>query len=148
MPRKDPITGVMVMTNAEFWAHEAKHEGKGRESWELQEEFYHDMEKARLEEEDKLRTPAHALMILQGAVEAENKYRKENKERLLAMPVKVLEVKSAAYSDGFRETSTKITATAISKGKRKGTIEFSTWSTRGSFYEPPDGETEITWNWG
>lgn len=143
MPRKDPVTGCMVMTTAEFWNKMGEMEGKP--AHQVMDEFYSDMEKERQEQENKYKIPEVALATLVEAVGQENKWRRENRERPMAMPAKVLEVISVAYSFGIKNQSTKITVRAVTKGKRVGILEYSEWETAGSFYEPPDGETQISW---
>lgn len=43
MPRKDPITGCMVMTTPEFFDREAEHEGRGRSGTDLMAEMFDEM---------------------------------------------------------------------------------------------------------
>jgi hypothetical protein len=47
MPRIDPITGVPVMTNTEFWEAEGKLEEKS--AYQVQEEFYKEFEQEKTE---------------------------------------------------------------------------------------------------
>lgn len=43
MPRKDPITGCMVMTMPEFFEHEAESEGRGRSGGDLMADMFEEM---------------------------------------------------------------------------------------------------------
>src|SRR5512144_1763517 len=108
MPRKDPMTGVMVMTTMEFFDSEARREGKGRTAGELLSDFVDDMEKERKDEEERLKDPKYAHDLLMSCIGDENAYRKENGEELLPTDFKVLEVVKATYNFTFRSHTTKL----------------------------------------
>lgn len=45
-----------------------------------------------------------------------------------------------------RKSETYILAVATRNGGVRDIVEFSSWSSPGSFYEPPDGETWVEWH--
>lgn len=148
MPRKDPITGCMVLTTPELFERIAETEGKGQTGGEVMMEVFDDMEQSRVEYENKLRDPVTALKTLQEVIERWNKYEREcvsQGQEIHPMPVKVLRVISAEYHESFRSSSTRLTVVAVADNGKFGklTMTDSNWS--GSFYEPPDGETNIEW---
>ena len=141
MPKKDPITGCMVMTTDEFWAHEAKREGKGRCGGDLLMEYLEDLDKEEAEYEKRMRQKENAEKFISGLWEDFESCEPGVVEKPLEIG-RVLEVVTKnRYSDSYL----KITALAR---KVDGTIgKICAWesSTSGSFYEPPDGEMDIYW---
>lgn len=154
MPRKDPVTGVMVMTTGEFFAKEAEREGKGRSGGELMSEMFADMEKSRQETEAEYRNPEFALKTLIEAIKNENSYLTENHAddiangtvQLIDEPVRVTEVFDVEYKENFGGRSLLLSVVAERKDGTSGVLELREWYSRGSFYEPPDGETDVWWD--
>lgn len=143
MPRKDPMTGVMVMTTAELFDKMGKEEGKP--GYKVMEEMYTEMDNDKQEQRKKMEDPATALKILREVVQRDNRDAKEHGYKQIAEPIKVLKVLNVDYDYSFGSSSEKILAIALTKGKRKGVIEYSSWTTNGTYWEPTDGETEINW---
>ena len=161
MPRTDPITGCQVMTQAEFWVSEAKHEGKGREPWELQSEMFQEMA------DDEERTRQKMLEDTEGAYRDLIRYWNDIREdQVSAMkewgtpvpvqlmldktdefgwykPRRVIEIVHADYSGGFNQTSGRVVMRVLFSGGRIRLVSHDYWSSSGSFYEPPDGEDNV-----
>jgi len=140
MPRKDPITGCMVMTRAEFWASEAEHEGKGRSGSDLRDEFYEDMERERLECEQRLRDPAEARRLIESC----RLKPEDDPEEFDPEVLEVLEVVEAHFSQSLRESTESVVARVhTAEGERL--VKAVSWASTGSFYEPPDAEAYLEW---
>jgi len=142
MPRKDPTTGVMVMTTGEFFEMEAKREGKGRSGIELMSDFIDQFEADRLEEERKLKDPKTALVKINDAI---NEYNLYDEEIRLPVAEEVLEVVSAECCDTVRQTGFKITAKCKRSGGVVDTVTIETCYTYGTRMDPPEGETLVSW---
>ena len=154
MPRKDPITGCMVLTTPELFERIAETEGKGQTGGEVMMEVFDDLEKSRVEHENNLRKPDVALAECRKIIEQWNKYENETAEQnpkyakqyppdIQPMPVKVLRVVSAEFGESFRHT--KLIVEAVADNGKFGTLTVTDTYYGGSFYEPPDGETNIEW---
>lgn len=68
MPRKDPITGCMVMTMPEFFDREAEHEGRGRSGADLMGEMFEEI--AAEEAEVSAQIASRPVEVLRGIREA------------------------------------------------------------------------------
>jgi len=139
MPKIDPHTGCVVMTQGEFWAAEAASEGRGREAHELVEEFYADMDADLKAEEDRLRDPTVALEQLRRVCQEVL-----DSDESIEMPLVVLEVLEAKVSCSFRSNSSYIRARAQHKNG-EGVITMTETSFSGSWSEPPDYEVNVEW---
>lgn len=144
MPRKDPITGCMVMTIGEFW--QAEGERKGTSAAEEAESFFTEMADEEAKENARLREPFVAVDILRSAIEQWNK--DAEPEDAVTQVYLVREVLDAESSWSFRTTKTHIRARALDSEGREGVINYWESSYSGSFYEPPDGDMEIAWEYG
>lgn len=144
MPRKDPITGCMVMTQAEFWNAEAEHEGKGRCGADLMADMYEEMaqEDADMAERMKADLPT-ALEVLNGVLKD---YEDHDNDHPVFRPgafIEVVEVETAEVNGGFSKSSKGFVAKVRCADGNLHRVRYESWSTPGSFYEPPDGETTI-----
>lgn len=74
MPRKDPVTGCMVMTMPEFLNAEAEREGKGRTGADILSDIYAEIDADSRREEDRMRDPKEALGQIKLALEDEMEY--------------------------------------------------------------------------
>jgi hypothetical protein len=141
MPRKDPITGVPVMTIGEFWNMEAAREGVP--AGDLMERHFQEWDESLEQERQRLMTPEHALstvlpLIASWDVDVDEDDRIEP-------PVRILEVLEADYKQSFRQSSQKIRARAERADGSEGVFSFSHRNYSGSFSEPPDWEVEAFW---
>lgn len=147
MPRIDPITGCTVQTLGECFADMAEREGEGRTGADVMNEMLADFDREMRAEERALRKPAVALARLRAAVEDWNAYVEEPSERI-PLPVRVKRVFCAKIgASPFRGgSSERLTALCLMPDGRRGVLTFWSWSTPGSFYEPPDGESNVHWS--
>jgi hypothetical protein len=137
MPRKDPITGCMVMTAAEFFADEAEREGKGRTGGELLSEMMQDIADEEGNEVKRLLSnPPDLVQMFQEAFNANEELADDPHEDVEA----VLQVLAARVHYGMRETSVKILAQVQVAVERVLYCFYSSYDYSGSFYEPPDYE--------
>ena len=102
-------------------------------------------EDERETEESYRRDPKAVLEVLKRAVQEHNR----DATKRLPVPVEVTEVLEVQVKCGLRKTSTLFRAKATRKVRGAGVvedvIEYTTWSTGGSMYEPPDGESDVFW---
>jgi hypothetical protein len=124
MPRIDPITGVPVMTQMEFWEAEGKlnNESASDAMKKFYDEFDKDREKFRVESLANL--PNRIKMLC-----------KEHPDDYPFVD-DVIKIEDFRTSMGFRDT--RIEARVLCK--LAGGIEwlkYEYWSYLGSFYEPP-----------
>ena len=131
MPKMDPISGCSVMTVGEFWASEAKKEGK--EVAEVMGDFYEDM----AAEEESYRQ--EILSDLPGALEKLKEYYNPEYDDSGWVPVEVLAITDADTCFGYRKSSSSFTARVRFEDKIR-TVCYSEVDYSGSFYEPPDFE--------
>lgn len=141
MPKIDPITGCTVMTQGEFWASEAAHEGKGRAAWEVRDEFYADMDAEYVAEEKRLSDDKVALDLLREKIAEWNKLDPEIKP--VPLPVEVLCVESVTLDRGFRNSGVNLTALCRMGNNTRFRITLDEHHYSGSFYEPPDYDIDI-----
>lgn len=147
MPRKDPITGCMVVTTAELFADEAEREGKGRTGGDLMVEMLSDLEKERAAEEERLRDPVVALDFIKTAIEESNKAT-EGDYPPLPIPLKIVEVLEAKFFATLRTQTTYIRALARRPGLMESiqdVVVFHGSYSGGSFCDPPDSEENVYW---
>ncbi len=154
MPRKDPITGVPVMTLGEFWKSEAEHEGLGREPWELMEDLASEMEAERLKEEKRLQDPTVVLKLLRDVVASNLRARRADfkecaklgyplDEWIIHVPTAIISVEEVSFSESFRETATTIVGTVRCKDNVIRTFKYHYATDNGDFYTPPEYEVEV-----
>lgn len=144
MPRKDPMTGCTVMTTGEFWAKEAEAEGKGREPWELMNDFWQELEADSERCRQQMLKPAYAfetirreMIEINGCVAEEDQYRFDL--------VRVVRVIDADMSQNLRSSSEGFTAVVDTTDGRKLCHFWSSHSS-GSYWEPPDYDSELTFD--
>jgi len=147
MPRIDPITGCSVMTTGEFWNAEAHQEGQGRSGGDLMVDFYEEMEADTRTREQEFRDNPEALLALVNEA-AKLWIDGVDPEDLdgVCFPgnfKRVIEVMDSTIQDGMRNSSTSVTAKYEMNDGTNHTIMYSEWSSSGSFYEPPDFESEF-----
>jgi hypothetical protein len=138
MPRKDPHTGVMVMTTGEFWADMAKR--NGTTPAEEMHSFYDDMEKDRLEYENRLRQPASALNFLLDSVKGW-----QDEDNPMLKPVAVLHVLSVEYHHSLKSSSTGMAAHCTKEDGSEGVLVAKVSDYAGSYIDPPDADGEVFW---
>jgi hypothetical protein len=141
MPRKDPVTGCNVMTTAEFFADEAKREGKGRSGGKLMDEFMDDMEKDRKATEDRFREPIVALDVLKSAIERGN----DGSDVFFPQVAEVLEVLEAQYSQSTRDSSLWLRARCRRVDGVEDVACFGESHSAGGQLEPPDYDENFYW---
>lgn len=146
MPKKDSITGCMVMTTGEFFQSEAEHEGKGRSGGELMSETLDEIAGSYEEEEKRWKENlSDTLSFLQKAVEEYNGFDPDPDFPPLAKPVSIEEVLDVQVGGSFRTSTLLIKARAKKEDSSEGTIVYKSWHSSGSYYEPPDGDVSIKW---
>lgn len=157
MPRKDTISGVMVMTDAEFWTMMAEKEGKGRTAGDLVSDHYQQLADEEIKEEQRLLSDkAYTLHLIQTQALQNMQYEHEDRTAdpkwwtsqpsflTLPFPVEILELSDAGVHWGRSSYEQfKFIAQCDDGVIRRGEYTHSHYS--GSFYEPPDDETEVIW---
>jgi hypothetical protein len=72
-------------------------------------------------------------------------FQRKNEPRPL-YPIKILEVLEVRQNQTLREQNLLIRAKVVcDNGVGVKTVEYTTWSCAGTYIDPPDGETNITW---
>jgi predicted ribosome quality control (RQC) complex YloA/Tae2 family protein len=161
MPKIDPITGCTVMTQAEFWASEAKREGKGRCGGDLMQDFYEEMAAEERAEEDRLKDPERAKEEFNREIQVTRESGQETLDWLkkrgeepdpgevtmanFPLVESVLEVLEAEYSGGFRGSKVSITARCLRSGGVEDVLEMAMEYFSGSRIDPPDQGGYIKW---
>jgi hypothetical protein len=149
MPRIDPIHGVPVLTQAEFWASEAEREGQGRTGGDLQADFYAvmaaDEARARAEwlKHENLLPWLHGLWERAHECWAEDKDCDEPPE-----PLAVIDVASDKYRYGMRSSTEEAEVYVRARtaaGEREVLVVAGAYTSHGSFYEPPDYDERYEW---
>jgi hypothetical protein len=140
MPRKDPITGCEVMTEYEFWAAEAKHEGKGRMPSELMAEMFEEMGREEDQERQRLMEPAHCFEVLVSICKDFN-----DEDDPTPLPTDVIEVLEVQLHQGFGGSKTAIRARCQLPDGTEGIVSAVAQHWAGSRMEPPDSDGE--WHW-
>lgn len=143
MPRKDPMTGCLVMTLPEFLNAEAEREGKGRTGGDILQDIYSEMagEDERISAE--MAKPESALKTIQDAIKESREYCDEEYAESVPEIVQVVNVIEAKYSGSFKSHSTSLKAEALSDAGKLYYVW--SWSSEyyGSMWEPPDGDGNI-----
>jgi hypothetical protein len=147
MPRIDPITGCSVMTTGEFWNAEAQQEGQGRSGGDLVADFYAELEADTQRREQEFRDNPEALltMVNEAAKLWVDGVDPEDLDGV-CFPgnfKRVVEVLDVTIQDGMRNSSTSVTAKYEMGDGSLRMIMYSEWSSGGSFFEPPDFESEF-----
>lgn len=146
MPRKDPITGCQVMTFHEFISAEAASEGK--QPHELLEEMVQDIDNDIQNEEQRLKNnPDDSLKSFQEAAQFDIDEWESHKEGPKPpYPAKVVAVIGAKVQYNFRDSKTAVVADVEADDGQVHRVHFFSWSSSGSFYEPPDHEAHLQWD--
>jgi len=158
VPRKDPISGCMVLTLPEFLAKEAEREGKGRNGADIMADIFAELDADSAKQAEEYRSkPALALAeILRQALEdfeawvREQEYAAcENRpftEPRPPFPLACRAVLQAEVSQSMGGCSGKLVAECVCEDNlvRIATLTFARWG--GSRIEPPDGESRLEWS--
>jgi hypothetical protein len=145
------------MTNAEFWASEAEHEGKGRSAGELQSEFFlelaEDEERTRQQMEKDTEGAHHSLVLYWNTLREDADWTDEDPLRDVRLdeedffvqykPRRVIEILHTELSSTFKETEIHIVMRVLFSGGRIKTVSHSSYTFSGDFYEPPWGEDNV-----
>lgn len=137
MPKIDPITGCQVMTMGEFWQAEAEREGKT--PGELQDEFYQMIDEDNRNVENDMREDA--LNLLRSPSFDDDKLEIVG-ECSLAV-TKIVEILDCESNQSFRESGGMLRAKVLLATGECVIAKWTSWSSPGSFYEPPDGEEYV-----
>jgi len=169
MPRIDHVTGCSVQTFPEFINAEAQREGK--EPHEIMDEIFgaieDDNERIRQDFRDNalkyLKEEATMLLAMwttdtksNGEVMEYNYFDTKTQQNATIrkvydagprppQPVKLIEVVDVQHSQTFRSSKAKIVAKCEADDGKIYTFTLSRGDYCGSFYEPPDAESELTW---
>jgi hypothetical protein len=141
MPKKDPITGCMVMTFGEFWA--AEDERAGAEPGTAFENFLAAEAEAERADSQRLFNPQVAFEILNAAIE-EWSWGCEEEDHITPITC-VLRVYEAHATGSFRSSKTRLVAMVENVDGERGLIEMDSDHWFGTFYEPPDSDLNLRW---
>lgn len=139
MPRKDPMTGCMVMTHGEFYAKEAERNGTSPA-----EEFTNDFVDMQLMFEDdaniektRLSDLSEALRQLNAGIDWFNEGM--DAEDQVKKPSAIVKVYDIEAGESYSSSSLKFKV-LTDDGRN---LSYSSQETRGTYWEPPDGEIII-----
>lgn len=138
MPKQDPITGCMVLTQAEFWQGEAEREGNGRTAGELQAEMYEDMaaDEERCSEEMR-NDPEGALKVIKEYLDADPETC-EDDFGFTSADITGVEIEDAKYGGGFGGSSREIRAKLTMVDGSTRTVEWGEETTYDTRINPGD----------
>lgn len=174
MPRKDPITGCQVMTFPEFLTAEGEREGKsgGEVLEDMYKQMAEDDEQSsqqlrdpavalpilqeaalRLAEawdDDRVSVEDDPFAIITLKDEQSGEWVSALKihadvDPIPPFPLDIVEVLEAKSHGGFSESKTMIKARCLCHDGQEHTLQFSSVSSYGSFYEPPDYDEELSY---
>jgi hypothetical protein len=130
MPKIDSMTGCSVMTMGEFWASEAKKEGK--EVAEIMGDFYDEIAQDCIREENRLKNnPTELFAMLKD-------YYDVDPECSEFEPIEVLSVEMTKVDFSYSKDSTSFIALVKCADNLNRLVEYSQTSYHGSYMEPPD----------
>lgn len=144
MPRKDPITGVMVMTMGEFFNAEADREGKGRSGSEVMMDMFDEIEQSyRAEEKSWRNDPAGLLEKLQQEIKEYNAADPESEQ--YPIPASIVEILELKVDGSFKTSTFSVRARCTRDDGTTGILIFSSSQYSGSMIDPPDYDCDIRW---
>jgi len=148
MPRKDPETGCIVMTEGEFWQHEADSEGRGRDAADLREDFYADISASMREDEDRIKNnPAEMLDAIKNYCKIlvdDWNYDGCAGEKP-PVPTKINSITLVNVNYNFKGSRTHVEGTAECDDGVVRNFKFTASYYDGSMHEPPDAEEWLEW---
>ena len=147
MPKTDPVTGCSVLTLGEFWQREAEHEGKGRDPWELENEFFDQLELDNQKIRKELLDRDRALDTIKRML-TEN----TDDERDIRMSygftasdiVECIDVLDSDANQSFRDFSNEFVARVSLRDGSARDVKYSAWHSYGSRLDPPDFDESLT----
>jgi hypothetical protein len=137
MPRKDPHTGCVVMTQAEFWASEANREGRGRSGCDLATEFWDEIEA------DSRACERRMLADKDGFLRTIHVWDADCDEEDRIRFTEVLEILDATVEQRVRHNSSMAVARVRTEHRGEIYVCYGEWSDAGSYYDPPDGGADL-----
>jgi len=142
MPRKDPITGVPVMTNAEFMESVAKKNGiTPQEAFDQTFGAMFD-EMKKDEEARKKVIQENLLSILAEKIKEFNEADPEAEQ--IPVNFSIVNIISIEVRVSLRESREIVRAVVAFPDGSKKMLKYHSWSFAGTRDEPPDGDLEIT----
>lgn len=140
MPRKDPHTGVMVMTFGEFIADIAEKDGVRPE--EVLEDIYGQMDADSEAESERLRNPAVAYEGLMTYWDFNLKPDPEYGDWDW-FPVKVLRVDHAGFWGGFNGCSSRVNSVVLCSDGETRLLGHRSDYRSGDYINPPEWDEEV-----
>lgn len=152
--RIEPDLGVPVLTHLGFLAKEADHNGTTiEEEAESEAEFFKQVEDEFL---DEWRDPSRLLAWTRDYARnfnrdqvgylARNPQYREGKEDFIPVPRRILEVVEVEGGCTMRGHKVRVKALALREHGRRDYLYVTDWFEHGaSYYDPPDGESEMWW---
>ena len=131
MPKKDPMTGCMVMTMPEFLQAMAKHDKCTVE--EVIDSTFGEM--ARQEERDRQEYKENVFENVCREIDQWNKEAEDQIEK----PVKMIELLEFDYDTSMRSFSLKVVMRAEREDGSIGILTMTVCLDYGSYWEPPAG---------
>jgi hypothetical protein len=142
MPRKDPVTGCMVMTTAEFLNAEAEREGKGRTGADIYADMMSEIDTDSRRCEDEIRKDA--LGRFQQAIKDAGEYWDDDEgNEPLPTLAEVVHIIDVHVSQGFKGSGEMLRAEVRTTDGRLLYMEYmySHWS--GTRLDPPEDDMEF-----
>lgn len=144
MPRKDPITGVEVMTHMEFWQAEAEKEG--RQVSDVLRDFYDEWDEDIRKQEEMYKNTLDQnnlyVMYLNYVSDIGCDYF-QCVQDINTFIVEIVELIDCNIHQSMRETTESFVIYAKCLDGEYRIITMTTYNWSGSFYEPPDWDFEI-----
>lgn len=145
MPKKDPITGCMVMTMPEFLNAEAEREGKGRCGGEILADIFTEIDADSRRCEERLSWPNEALEALKEALKEAEEYWEDEYGEGSKVPVivEVVKVLAAKVSQNFSSSGQMLRAEVRTDDGKLCYVEhsYSHWS--GTRMDPPEEDSTL-----
>ena len=145
MPKKDPITGCMVMTMPEFLNAEAEREGKGRCGGEILADIFTELDNDSKRIEDELRKPENALEAIKQALKEAEEYWEDEYGEGAKVPeiVEVVHVIEVQVGQSMRSSGQVLKAEVKTADGRLCYVShhYSHWS--GTMMDPPEEDSTL-----
>lgn len=141
MPYIHP-TGVPCMTALEFFKKEADKEG--RDPCDMMKELFDDIDADARKEEQAYSSRKKAMVFLRREIRQWNKQYPDEKVREVRKVINVISVK---VEQTMRSHSLEIKVEAVDMSGKKGVLSYTESDSHGGYYDPPEGETLIDWEY-
>lgn len=153
--RIEPDLGVPVLTTAGYLAKEADRNGTSIE--EEAADYEAILQEMEAEVLGEWHNPAHVLAVAREWLtdlnrgdleyhERTGRARGENPPVLVPLPRRIVEILEVSGGASFRGHNVRVRALAIREHGQRDVLHLTdSYDRGGSYYDPPDGESEVWW---